>query len=243
MGRCDFIDSEETAWPSDTPVLIVGTGDRENPNRTDINNRIYMILDTEVSSNNPTVFNETDLFNVTMDELDIDSVYANKTAVSASAKEAMQEYLSTTNGWFIKLADINDLNDYGEPIHHEGEKVLAHPLIFAGAAYIPTFTPIIDDVCNPEGEAKVYALNYCNGTAAVNFFKANDDTSGEDTVAKFDYRDRYKTIGQSIPSTPKIIIRDGKPEVFISVGGGLPRIESPPTGKPIDIFNWREFRN
>ncbi|MCK5680561.1 hypothetical protein KAI46_07105, partial [bacterium] len=59
----------------------------------------------------------------------------------------------------------------------------------------------------------------------------------------FDYRDRYKTIGESIPSSPKIIIRDGKPEIFISVGGGLPTIPGPPLSKPIEVINWREMRN
>ena len=76
----------------------------------------------------------------------------------------------------------------------------------------------------------------------LKFFKEND-TTGVDPEAKFDYRDRYKVIGESIPSNPKIIIRDGRPEIFISVGGGLPTIKSPPDRKPIEIINWREMRN
>jgi len=255
MGKCDYRYSETTdcdytdiyptetescGWtsqPSDTPVLIVGTGDRENPNRTDINNRIYMILDTEGNETTPKTFTETDLFNVTMDDLDVDN-----TEKTDDEKTEMRAYLSTVKGWFIKLEDIDDTDILGS--HHNGEKILAHPLVFAGAAYIPSFTPITDDPCQPKGEAKVYALKYCDGTAAVNFYKPNDgtDTDGN-KVAKFNYLDRYKSIGESIPSTPKIIIRDGKTEIFVSVGGGLPTIESPDTGKPIEIINWRELRN
>ena len=237
--NCDYqtLDSEAcawSAWDAKTYVLIVGTGDRENPNRKDIKNRIYMILDTNESS----ALNETDLFNVTMDDIDIDN-----TSISEEAKSLMRDYLSTTNGWYINLEDIDDIDDYGEPVYHDGEKILAHPVIFGGVAYIPSFTPISDDECHPKGQAKVYALHYCDGTAGVNFFLDNDDTSGDKTIAKFDYRDRYKTIGESIPSSPKVIIRDGKPEVFISVGGGLPTIESEIGLKPIEVINWREIRN
>jgi type IV pilus assembly protein PilY1 len=229
--------SEACEWVTRDPetyVLIVGTGDREHPNRKDINNRIYMILDT----NEDTPLNETNLFNVTMDDTDVDN-----TSKSDTEKNSMRNYQSTTNGWYIKLEDINDTTDYGELVYHDGEKILAHPTVFNGAAYIPSYTPISDDECHPKGEAKIYALNYCDGTAAINFFKGNDDTSGTEVDEKFDYRDRYRTIGESLPSNPKIIIRDGKPEIFISVGGGLPTIESKFGLKPIDIINWREIRN
>ncbi len=237
---CDYKDldknggtgSEACGWKtrdSDTYALVVGTGDRVNPNRQDVNNRIYMILDT----NEDEPLDETNLFNVTMDDIDIDN-----TDITELEKTSMRNYLSTTNGWYIKLEDIND------SYQHDGEKILAHPLIFNGAAYVPSFTPITDDVCLPKGEAKIFALHYCDGTAAVNFFKGNDYTSGgDDPVAKFDYRDRYKTIGESLPSSPKVIIREGKAEIFISVGGGLPTIESKLGLKPIEVINWRELRN
>ncbi len=234
MGKCSFNDSEGKARPANTYALVVGTGDRENPNRKDINNRIYMILDTDEDS----PLNEPNLFNVSMDDIDIDN-----TAISEAEKTSMRNYLATTNGWYIKLEDINDTNDYDEPIYHDGEKILAHPIIFAGVAYVPSFTPITDDECHPRGQAKIYALNYCDGTAGVNFFAANDDFTGDDPVDKFDYRDRYKAIGQSIPSSPKVIIREGEPEIFISVGGGLPTIKSKKGFKPIEIINWREMRN
>ncbi len=246
---CDYTDlddnngigSEDCAWTTrdaKTYVLIVGTGDRVHPNRKDINNRIYMILDTEKGKNNSSPLDETDLFNVTMDDIDV-----NNTRITENEKNSMRNYLSTTNGWFIKLEDIDDTSDYAEPVHHDGEKILSHPVIFNGAAYIPSFTPIVDDECHPKGEAKIYALNYCDGTAAVNFFKGNDDLSGTNPVAQYDYRDRYKTIGESIPSNPKVIIRKGKPEIFVSVGGGLPTIESKLGLKPIKIIYWRELRN
>ncbi len=227
MGGCNFVDSEGSARSSDTPVLIVGTGDRENPNRKDINNRIYMILDTEKNESTPTVLNETNLFNVTMDDIDIDN-----TAKTEVEKTAMRDYLATTNGWFIKLEDIIDA------FPHDGEKILARPIIFSDVAYISSFTPITEDECHPKGQAKIYALNYCDGTAGVNFFLGNDDSGDDETPERFDYRDRYKTIGESIPSSPKIIIRDGKPEIFV----GPHTVESPKLGKPIEIINWRELR-
>jgi len=254
MGKCDYRHSEVSGcdytdfaneackwktWDAYTYTLVVGTGDRVHPNRKDINNRIYMILDTNKSD----PLDETNLFNVTMDETDIDSNQDQYNNTGDDEKKLKQDYLSTTNGWYIKLEDIDDIDDYGEPVYHDGEKIIARPTIFNGVAYVPSFAPITEDECYPKGQAKIYALNYCDGTAAVNFFKANDDTGGDDPKDRFDYRDRYKTIGESIPSSPKIIIRDGKPEIFISVGGGLPTIEPGKLPYPVEVINWREMRN
>ncbi|MCD6533642.1 MAG: hypothetical protein J7L25_06160 [Deltaproteobacteria bacterium] len=243
---CDYTDlaypDSTCKWTSrdfNTYALVVGTGDRENPNRKDINNRIYMILDTNESD----PLNESNLFNVTMDETDIDSGADNYNNTSDADKKLKSDYLSTTNGWYIKLEDIDDTDEYAETIYHDGEKILARPIIFSGVAYIPSFTPITEDECYPKGQAKIYALKYCDGTAGVNFFKTNDDTGGTDPQIRFDYRDRYKVIGESIPSSPKVIIRDGKPAIFISVGGGLPTVESGDPPNPIEVINWREMRN
>ncbi len=195
---------------------------------TDIHNRIYTIVDDSSD-----VLDESQLLNVTNDEMDVDST------LTSDERAALQETLSETYGWYIKLDYIND------SYIHEGEKVLSQPLIFYGIGYITTFTPNESDPCYPHGEAKVYGLNYYDGTAGLNYYIGNDDTDGS---KKYDYRDRYRTIGEAIPSSPEIIIRDGVVGAFSSVGGGLPglgedgssRIPQPKFA--VDMINWRSLQ-
>jgi type IV pilus assembly protein PilY1 len=223
-------------------MLMFGTGDREQPRETEIHNRIYAVIDPYTDSKastykdiNTAALDERDLLNVTNDELDVDSGYGGD---DPTVKEDLFCDLSKTYGWYIKLDEISD------SYIHDGEKVLSQPLIFFGRAYITTFTPNLSDPCYPHGEAKIYGLNYCNGTAGLNYYLGNDETSDGVYTRKFDYRDRYRAIGEAIPSSPKIIIREGTVAAFSSVGGGLPglgeqgssKIPQPKFG--INMINW-----
>ncbi len=231
MGRCNYVDDNGDARDPFTVMLMVGTGDREQPMETDIHNRIYTIVDASSD-----VLDERNLLNVTDDEMDIDST------LTAEERTTLQDTLSETYGWYIKLDEISDGNI------HEGEKILSQPLIFFGIGYITSFTPNITDPCFPHGEAKVYGLHYCDGTAGLNYYKGNDVEDGGTFTKKYDYRDRYRTIGEAIPSSPEIIIRDGVVAAFSSVGGGLPglgedgssRIPQPKFA--VDMINWRSLQ-
>ncbi|HDS16192.1 MAG TPA: hypothetical protein ENN66_06200 [Proteobacteria bacterium] len=228
LGNCNYVDGDDEARDSESIVLMVGTGDREQPMKTDIHDRIYMIVDDAAAT-----LDERNLLNVTHDELDVDST------LSASERETLYGTLAETYGWYIKLDAIID------SYSHVGEKVLAQPTIFYGIGYIPTFTPNATDPCFPHGEAKIYGLNYCDGTAGLNYYKGNDTESGGVYSKKYDYRDRYRTIGEAIPSSPEIIIRDGVVAAFCSVGGGLPGLgeegssKIPQPNLSIDMINWR----
>ncbi|MBN2707340.1 MAG: hypothetical protein JXR89_13000, partial [Deltaproteobacteria bacterium] len=228
LGNCNYVDGDDEARDSESIVLMVGTGDREQPMETDIHDRIYMIVDDAAAT-----LDERNLLNVTHDELDVDST------LSASERETLYGTLAETYGWYIKLDAIID------SYSHVGEKVLAQPTIFYGIGYIPTFTPNATDPCFPHGEAKIYGLNYCDGTAGLNYYKGNDTESGGVYSKKYDYRDRYRTMGEAIPSSPEIIIRDGVAAAFSSVGGGLPGLgeegssKIPQPNLSIDMINWR----
>ncbi len=234
LGNCDYVDSSGETRDSQTVMLMVGTGDREKPMATDIHDRIYTIVDAPPPTGQ-TELNETNLLNVTQDELDVDST------LSAGARETLYDTLAGTYGWYIKLDEIND------SYSHDGEKILAQPVIFFGIGYITSFTPIATDHCYPHGEAKVYGLNYCDGTAGLNYYKGNDTEEGGVYTKLYDYRDRYRTIGEAIPSAPEIIIRDGVVAAFVSVGGGLPGIGEdgssriPQPKLAIDMINWRSL--
>ena len=234
LGNCDFIDSSEAARDAETIMLMVGTGDREKPMGTDVHNRIYTIVDAPPPATQ-TELNETNLLNVTQDELDVDST------LTTDEREALYDTLSETYGWYIKLDEIVD------SYSHVGEKILSQPVIFFGIGYITSFTPEATDPCYPHGEAKIYGLNYCDGTAGLNYYRGNDVIDGDDYLKKYDYRDRYRTIGEAIPSSPEIIIRDGIVGAFVSVGGGLPGVGEegssriPQPGDAIDMINWRSL--
>ncbi|MBN2705943.1 MAG: hypothetical protein JXR89_05845 [Deltaproteobacteria bacterium] len=234
LGSCNFVDSNDEARDPYTVCLLVGTGDREKPMDTDTHDRIYMFIDAPPPGSQ-TELNETNLLNVTQDELDVDST------LTATAREELYDTLAETCGWYIKLDDIVD------SYSHEGEKILSQPVIFFGIGYITSFTPVATDPCYPHGEAKVYGLNYCDGTAGLNYYSGNDLGSGDDLIRKYDYRDRYRTIGEAIPSSPEIIIRDGVVAAFSSVGGGLPGLGEdgssliPQPKLAIDMINWRQL--
>jgi len=232
LGNCNYADGSGEQRNYNTYMLFVGTGDREKPKETNIHDRIYAIIDAAPPG---TILNETNLVNVTDDELDIDS------GENESTKGTIRQTLSESYGWYIKLDEITDL------FEHEGEKVLAQPVIFFGKAYFTSYTPLTDDPCRPHGEAKVYGLNYCNGTAGLNYNLNNDVISGTDRNKKYDKTDRYRTIGEAIPSGVKIVTREGKVGAFISVGGkltgagvaGSPNIPQPSFA--IDMINWQEM--
>ncbi|MBN2333285.1 MAG: hypothetical protein JXO49_06005 [Deltaproteobacteria bacterium] len=227
LGDCDYIDGSGDLRDYRTYMLFVGTGDREKPMETTIHNRIYGIVDAHTAG---TPLTEADLLDVTDDELDVDS------GATDAEKDALQALLRASAGWYIALDEIPDSEN------HLGEKILSEAVIFYGIAYFTSFTPYGDDPCDPRGDARVYGLNYCNGTAGLNYNPAND--AGDD--AAYDLTDRYRTIGQSIPSPVKIVIREGKVGAFVSVGGrlggagggGSPNIPQPPLA--IDMINWQE---
>ena len=216
-----------------TKALYFGSGDREHPLDTSVNNRIYMVIDDIEDNDTLTTYTEQNLLNVTNDELDVDS------GATTSEKEAILNKLHSAKGWFIKLGDISDSED------HSGEKILSTPILFHQRAYFTSFTPTSTDPCNPHGISRVYSLKYCYGLAGINYNTSND--SG--TTEKYDKTDRYRNLGISLPSGVKIAIREGHVWALVSTGGGIPgvgRLGSPniPQEKlNIHIERWENFQN
>jgi Tfp pilus tip-associated adhesin PilY1 len=177
-------------------MVFFGTGDREDPNDTDIVNRIYAVKD----KNPITPLLESDLIDVTSDLLqDPDT--------PQGEKDAFLEQLRTGNGWYIKFeAD-------------EGEKVLAPPVVLFRAAYFTTFSPTFGVEGDPcfvgEGIARLYILQYQTGNAVYNLDLTND--------TEISKTDRSRVIGTAIPSGVIITFIQGKPTAYIGVGGGVMR--------------------
>ncbi len=134
----------------------------------------------------------------------------------------------------------------GQRDYHVGEKILSKLALFAGNLYFTSYQPAFDDPCNPQGNAFNYALNYLDGSAALNLNDVNDATSGDDPLIK-DVSDRYdKHTGvKGLPSGFEIVVRDGEAGAMSSiggsiVGGGEDGYEIPSEDTGIDLYYWIE---
>ena len=211
-------------WTS-SPILYVGTGDRQHARYTMISNRMYYVSDTG------TVADETDLLNLTCDELD------DEATVDADTKTALRNILEGgTNGvrGFYRVLDKQG-TCADDDLDHTGEAVLSQPTLFFKNVYFTSYQPVFDDPCNPVGNAFIYALEYSLGTSAFNFDENNDNLETDIRTVK----DTYRFIsGSSIPSGVRVIMRDGHAAGLISVGGavagvgqgGTTNIPGPPGG-------------
>lgn len=158
--------------PYDT--LLIGSGDREHPFDTSVVNRFYMINDSHDLNNvRSTPITEANLYDATADLLQMG------TATQVATAKAQ---LAAANGWFITLGT--------------GEKVVSGSTTLAGTVIFSTNTPqtAVANKCTSNlGEARIYQLNYLNGTAAFDTNK-----SGTLTIA-----DRYQVrAGGGYPPTP-----------------------------------------
>lgn len=173
-------------------AIAIGTGDRTNPNSTDVVDQFYMIRDQRVSpyfteyDEDTACDNDDDttddfrcmlplgvnsLYDATLNTIQVDEEEEDRvTAVDA---------LQAAAGWRIDLTA-------------PGEKSLAKSLTLDGKIYFTTFSPEVDDalVCEPTpGTGRLYVVNLMDATAALDF-----DGDG-------DY-ERSWTIGSLIPDTP-----------------------------------------
>lgn len=162
-------------------------------------------------------------------------------------------------GWYIILEKQGlspdcDHCDYeatiysseGQRDYHVGEKVLSKLALFAGNLYFTSYQPSFDDPCNPQGNAFNYALNYLDGSAALNLNAANDAASGDDPLNR-DVSDRYgKHTGvKGLPSGFEIVVRDGEAGAMSSiggsiVGGGEDGYKIPTEDSGISLYYWIE---
>ena len=202
-------------WTS-RPVLYFGTGDRQHPKYTMISNRIYFVSDTG------TLADETDLLNLTCNELDDDAPVDPDT--KTALQNIMEAGINSVRGLYRVLDRQGECPD--DNLDHTGEHVLSQPTVFGGViegefvpvVYFTSYQPVLDDPCNPEGNAFIYALNASYATSALNYDIKNDTT--ETKVRTL--RDTYRFIsGSSIPSGVRVIMRDGHAAGLVSAGGAL----------------------
>lgn len=174
-------------------TLLIGSGDREHPFDTTVQNRYYMIKDdhgltatpatiTEAATNSSTV-TSSQLYDATQDLVQVGTAAQQATATAA---------LNAAAGWYVRLS--------------AGEKVIDGSITLNGSVFFGTNTPtaVAANACVGNlGEARLYALNYLTAASTID---RNRD-------GNFSLADRYQVrAGGGFPPTPVpvSVILDGK---------------------------------
>jgi len=215
-----------TSWP----VLYFGTGDRSHPNYIpEYHNRFYAVSDIDVTAD------ETDLLNLTCDELDANAD-ANQNSIlemggflsdaDLVAQESLYAILhgsdnypestSICRGWYRVLGLQGECTQ-GQTMDHAGEMCLSRPVLFNRAVYFTTFQPDLTSPCETNGNAFIYALDYSYGTGA---YDMNSENSASALADSGTLEDTYQLVeSRTIPSGIRVISSPGSFSAFVSTGG------------------------
>ena len=136
-------------------AVIIGSGDREDPNGELVSNRLYVYKDrnTAVGAPPTTVTVETDLEDIT---------------TSCVVETSCTLGANISNGWYLQLTST-------------GEKNLAPALTAGGNVFFTTFTPATaSGTCSlSEGSGRLYAVSLQNGSAQLDFNSSNNVTASD----------------------------------------------------------------
>ncbi|MBW2089693.1 MAG: hypothetical protein JRI37_12055 [Deltaproteobacteria bacterium] len=195
-------------------MIFFGTGDRADPEKTTVVNRIYAVENDWEDPGTFTTITESDLTDLT------DNLIALGTE---QEKLDTLEALSNSKGWFIKL-------------EHPGEKVTSAITVFDSVVYFTTYEPESGgggggDPCavvSGRGTARLYALDYKTGVSAFEYSEVGHD--------------RCIIIGTSMASAPVIAVLKSGPELYIGVEGGVYHRKAG-SGKGLNTYYWRQLND
>lgn len=184
--------------------VYVGTGDRENPLRTDQQDKFFMIKDKSVGLGTaypaPIVYSTTVFKDVTNTPVISGLVDANSNGSNDDEEAAFLADLDTKSGWSMDFVVGESEAFDGE---HGGEKAINAPTVFFNIVRFGTYSPVSQpSPCLPPGQGLIYAMNALTGEATdINLNKTID--SGDTRVIN-DFTIR------GFASSGTMIIRDGK---------------------------------
>lgn len=183
---------------TDNPVIFFGTGDRENPLDTTVSHKFYAVYDMSTNNTNSTYYN------LVLDESDLVNVSDVASESSEPTLKLGDDYVTKAQGWYIQFDQQND--DYD----HTGEKLTSSPRLFNKIVFFTTYKPTFDDICAPNGDSLLYAINYCSGMPAYDW----TDSTGKKV--------RYQLHTNSpLASSWRIMANEGVAAGKISVGAKL----------------------
>ena len=140
-------------------TLLIGSGDREHPLDSTVQNRYYMIKDNHAllaaAPATPIVEGTANSASVAAGQL-YDATADLVQVGTAAQKAAAATALSTASGWYIRLA--------------AGEKVIDGSITLNGSVFFGTNTPTAtatNSCVGNLGEARLYGLSYLDASATV----------------------------------------------------------------------------
>lgn len=217
-------------------MIFFGTGDFAHPKEKKCKNRFYGVKNYDWDSD----------FNTLPDKAhpygngDLHDATQNSIIQGASLEEQQRatDEIKDRMGWFIDL-------------EAEGEKVVSTPVVYNQTVYFTTYIPphstgkVADDDCDANyenGEARLYGLNYIDGRAVHDDWSdiKEFDPVTQDEIKSGGKADRYVKIGNSMPSAPVMVIRNGIVRLYIGVGGRLLAM-TPKQTVEMNMYYWREI--
>ena len=187
-------------------AIIIGTGDRTNPNATDVDNRVYLIRDraTAVYATVRPTTSECSApgfydfrCSLPLKESNLYDISDNAIITGTDSERAVAiAELSSADGWRFDLANA-------------GEKSLARTITINGRAFIPTFTPsnLLSDIntCEPlSGTGLMYVMDIYTGDR------------------------NYINLGPIIPDTPSLhFSEDGTIRILLPPGAPASSLDEP----------------
>ncbi len=170
-------------------AVYVGTGDRENPLRTDNEDMMFMIKDSEVgitATGSTVSFNTLDFYDITPN-----LAQSSDAGIASTAKDN----LKAGKGWYFSLATGAVAG---------GEKVVNAPSVFFNVLRFGTYSPLASvSECVPPGKGAEYAMDANSGVNVV-------DTNKNGVINGGDSRSVSKYSLRGFPSGGSVVIRDGK---------------------------------
>lgn len=225
VQRKIFYSPDVTAHYGGMEMVFFGTGDRADPTKTSVVNKIYAVKNYWEDISTFTTLTEDDLVDVTDNRIQLGS---------DAEKDAVEEELEDKKGWYFKL-------------EHPGEKIISSVVVYNGVLYFTTYTPTptsaatITDPCgnsSGRGVSRLYAVNYKNGSA-VKDFSSTVETDGEGETVDLGKEDRSTIVGDAIASAPVLAIMPQGGTLLIGTEGGIRQID-PIEGITMKTFYWRQ---
>ncbi len=218
--------------------IFFSTGDREHPLNLAVTDRFYGLIDKGQN----TAVTEANLLDVSTDLIQ-NGTQAQANTMTSLLNQASRPSDSTYYGWYMRIygAEHSDTTPY------QGEKSLAPPTLMNGVVYFTTYAPstavTVTDPCQSGnlGTARLYALDYYSGMAALNLDTTNDaltpqwakNSNAFDKSGKVLQRtDRSINLGTGIPSGVQ-------PNGLVGCGGGLCKQTLAPGGQVLPLY-WRQ---
>ncbi len=171
-------------------TIAIGSGYRAHPLDTVIQDRFYVIRDTNVRG--PERDTNGNAVYTTITENDLYDTTGNIIGEGTQTQiDAARVALNTNNGWFIKLNEPD-----GSFI---GEKIIGKSITFNGILIFSSFTPISTQVnsCTGNGASSSWAINLLDGQPVFNFDTSSDSLTRSDRKGVLNL--------QGLPPSPTIL--------------------------------------